>query len=115
MGYDLHITRAAHWTESESDPISLTEWKKYIESDPEMRLDNFAEAKVGGDVLRYENDGLAVWVAYAGHGLDGNMAWFDYREGRIVVKNPDREIVAKMVQIARVFNARVNGDDGEYH
>ena len=41
MGYDVHITRAEHWTESDSTPIGLDEWLSYVGSDPEMRLDNF--------------------------------------------------------------------------
>jgi hypothetical protein len=115
MGYELHITRAQHWTESESHPITLDEWLRYVASDPEMRLDNFAEAKVGDDILRYENDGLAVWVAYSGHGLGGNMAWFDHRREEIIVKNPDREIIGKMQQVAQALGARVMGDEGELY
>ncbi len=44
MGYELRITRAPHWTESETDPITLAEWLQYVASDSEMRLDNFAES-----------------------------------------------------------------------
>ena len=57
--------------------------------------------------------GLAVWAAYSGHDPQGNQAWFDWRDGRIVVKNPDQEILAKMRQVAAHFRARVMGDDGE--
>jgi hypothetical protein len=63
--------------------------------------------------LTYENDGLAVWVAYSGHQRVGNKAWFDYRTGRIIVKNPDDEIIQKMKAIALHSKARVVGDDGE--
>ena len=97
-------------------PIVLDEWLRYVAGDPEMRLDNFAEAEVGGgEVLRYDNNGLAVWTAYSGHGLKGNMAWFDYRRGRIVVKNPDDEILGKMRRIASVLGAKVMGDEGELY
>src|SRR4051794_30235597 len=100
MGYELHITRAACWTESESAPIALAEWLALVARDPEMRLDNFAEAEVEGGVLRVEGEGLAVWRAYSRHGAGGNMAWFDFRRGCVTVKNPDREIIGKMKQIA---------------
>ena len=113
MGYDVHITRADDWTESQTRPIALDEWTGYITSDPEMRLDNSAEADVEGNVISYENEGLAVWTEYSGHGVNGNMAWFDYREGRIVVKNPDEEILGKMKQIAEELKGRVIGDEGE--
>ena len=115
MGYDIHITRAAEWTESEAAPITLDEWKAYVETDPEMRMDNFAETTntAGETPLRYENEGVAVWTAYSGHEEGGNMGWFDYRDGRVVVKNPDDEILAKMKRIAEALGASVMGDDGE--
>lgn len=114
MGYDVHITRAEHWVDSEEFPITLDEWIAYVEQDSEMRLDNFAEATTTeGELIRYENRGLAVWIAYSGHEVGGNMGWFDYWRGEIVVKNPDDEILIKMKQIARRLNARVVGDEGE--
>lgn len=115
MGYEVHITRADEWIESRSSPITLDEWTSYVASDPEMRIDNHAALTLKGDVLSYENEGLAVWTAYSGHEADANMAWFDYNEGRIVVKNPDEEILAKIKQIAEALNARVIGDEGEMY
>jgi hypothetical protein len=111
VGYDVHITRATEWFESEDTPITFEEWTAFVKSDPSMRLDGFAEAAVGG--LRYESPGLAVWTAYSGHGKKGNMAWFDHDEGRITVKNPDEEILGKMRAIAKKLGARVVGDEGE--
>jgi hypothetical protein len=58
---------------------------------------------------------LAVWTVYSGHGLAGNMAWFDYRDGRVVVKGRDPEIIKKMKQIADDLAARVVGDEGEVY
>lgn len=116
MGYDLHITRAEEWYESETNPISLEEWIAYVRSDPEMRLDGYAEAKVPDQgALRYENEGLAVWTSYSGNAKKGNFAWFDFRQGNVVVKDPDDEIIAKMSRIAKVLNARVQGDEGEFY
>lgn len=92
MGYDVHITRKANWFDREPK-ISLDEWLALVASDEEMRLDGYAEARVGSDAsIRVESDGLAVWTAYSGHAANGNMAWFDFREGDIVVKNPDAEL-----------------------
>jgi hypothetical protein len=108
VGYDVHITRAENWTEAESTPIVLDEWLRFVAGDPEMRLDNFAEAEVGGgEVLRYNNNGLAVWTACSGHGVKCNMAWFDYRRGSVVVKTPDDEILGKMRRIASALGAKV--------
>lgn len=114
MGYEVHITRADEWTESEAQPITLAEWLAYVNADPKMRLDRAAEvATPTGETLRYENEGLAVWSAYCCHGIDEDMAWFDYRNGRIVVKSPDEEIRRKMYSIALQFSAQVQGDEGE--
>ena len=55
MGYDVHIIRADHWTESESNPIPLDELLHYVRSDPEMRLEGFAEATTpDGVTIRVE-------------------------------------------------------------
>jgi hypothetical protein len=116
MGYDVHITRAENWTDSEARSITFAEWIAYVDSDPEMRLGGAAEAMAAtGETLRYENEGIAVWTAYSGHGTDGNMAWFDYRDGCIVVKNPDEEIRRKMYSIASALGALVQGDEGELY
>lgn len=114
MGYDVHITRAEEWVDSEEFPITIEEWVEYVRLDPEMRLDNVATAFQDGEPLvSYQNDGLAVWTAYSQNDVDGNLAWFDYGAGEIVVKNPDDEIIEKMKQIAAALNAKVLGDDGE--
>jgi hypothetical protein len=116
VGYDVHITRAEDWLQSKDAPITLAEWKDYTQSDPEMRLDNYAEASTQtGEMIRYESEGLAVWTAYSGHEIDGNMAWFDLCEGRIVVENPDEEIIRKMCAIAQKLDARVQGDELEFY
>ena len=113
MGYDVHITRKENWFD-EGQQISLKEWKSVIATDEEMRLDGHAEATVGGNaVLRMEREGLAVWTAHPRHGIDGGMAWFDYRGGNIVVKNPDSAILKKMWKLALKLQARVQGDDCE--
>jgi prepilin-type processing-associated H-X9-DG protein len=66
-------------------------------------------------VLGYASDGLAVWIAYSKHDPKGNMAWFDWHRGAIVVKNPDDEILGKMKLIAAALGAFVVGDDGELY
>ncbi|KWK77448.1 hypothetical protein [Burkholderia ubonensis] len=115
MGYDVHITRKANWFADEPQ-IDIDEWRTLVASDKEMRLDGYAEAKVGGGaVLRVESEGLAVWVAYSGNAASGNMAWFNFDRGDVVVKNPDAEIFAKMWAIAQKLGARVQGDDGELY
>ncbi|MBB6099564.1 hypothetical protein HNR42_003014 [Deinobacterium chartae] len=113
MGYDLHITRAQHHADSPEFPITLKEWQAYLETDPEMRPDGYAEVRVDAQVLRYENPGLAVWTGWSRHGQGSDCAWFNYDRGEIVVKNPDEEMLEKMKRIARQLGARVMGDEGE--
>jgi hypothetical protein len=75
MGYDVHITRKDEWFDEGGSQIDLKEWLAYIDSDAEMRLDGYAEAKAGsGDILRIESEGLSVWLNYSGHEKNGNMA-----------------------------------------
>jgi hypothetical protein len=114
MGYDVHITRAENWVDSGIQAISVEEWLEYVRSDPEMRLDGRAEARTSdGETAAYENAGLAVWTAYSQDGKEGNHAWFDFRNGCVVVKNPDSEILSKMSRIAAHLRGQVQGDDGE--
>jgi len=112
MGYDVHITRKGNWFDQSRPKISIDEWKALVLSDPDMRLDGYASAVVGdGSVLRVDSEGLAVWTAYAGTGVGGNMAWFDLRQGNVAVKNPDGAILGKMWHLARKLDAKVQGDE----
>src|SRR5580765_6220639 len=36
MGYDLHITRAASWTDSARSPITPSEWQRVVEAHPHL-------------------------------------------------------------------------------
>ncbi|MBX2855175.1 MAG: hypothetical protein KTR21_09315 [Rhodobacteraceae bacterium] len=125
MGYELHITRKAHWADENGPEISLDEWLGYVSADPEMRLDGFAEAPLpGGGVLRAEDQSLAVWTAWPGDGgrdgggdggMDG-LAWMWLSgDGAICAKHPDIDIRRKMWRIAQDFGARLVGDDGEQY
>lgn len=116
MGYEVHITRKDFWSDESGPDLSLEEWIDYVKSDPDMRLDGFAETRTpDGQVLRIESPGLAVWVAYSKHQEDGNKAWFDHLSGSVDMKNPDEEILGKMFEIATALGGKVQGDDGEYY
>ncbi|MGI4821567.1 MAG: hypothetical protein ACRYFV_10195 [Janthinobacterium lividum] len=118
MSYDVHITRKAEsWAaEDDQSAISLAEWLEYVAHDPEMRLDNRSTALVVGiaDTLGVEAAGLSVWLAYSKNGRAGNYAWFSHEADRVTVKNPDEEILGKMLAVAQALGARVQGDDNEY-
>jgi hypothetical protein len=92
MGYDFHITRRDNWYDEGAD-ISADEWLKYVESDPELSID--------------ESNGkyFAIW----------KEDWLDWRRGEIYTKNPRKNLVEKMIQIANRLNAKVQGDEGEVY
>jgi hypothetical protein len=117
MGYDIHITRQENWFDEDSTrQISSNEWESILSSDNEMRLDGFAEATTAnGETIRVSSKGLSVWTKYSGNGLNGNYAWFHYSRGNIVCKNPDDEIISKMLDFAERLNAKVQGDEGEIY
>jgi hypothetical protein len=100
MGYDLHITRAKRWIDSESRPISAEEWLAIVERDPELRL-----AGTNGAYFAY-------WNVPAGKD-DGE--WLDWHGGEIFSKHPSEALIEKMVQIAKALSGTVQGDDGEVY
>jgi hypothetical protein len=97
MGYDLHITRAKFYAANEGHEITADEWMGYVQSDPE---------------LRHFPEGGKYFVRWLGKSKYPDP-WFDWFQGDIYTKNPDKAIVAKMLQIAKALGAHVQGDDGE--
>lgn len=116
MGYDIHITRKANWFDEEGDQITSAEWMAYIRSDPEMRLDGYAQANLrDGSVLRVDDPTMAVWIAHPEHDEHDGMAWLRLSRGAVVAKNPDEATLRKMWCIAEALGAQVQGDDGELY
>ncbi len=117
MGYNLYITRQENWfDENDNKIISIEEWKEYWKGDIEMRLDNFIITKTNHEEdIKLEMDGVAVWTRYSKNGINGNYAWIFYGDGNIECKNPDEEIIGKLIDIASEFNAKVQGDECEVY
>ena len=115
MGYDLHITRKEYWFEEEQNTnnILLEEWLAYIHNpDSELELSDSYWVKVpGSETESHVAPGFCEWIA---HPLD-ERPWFDYSDGNISTKNPDEPTIKKMISIAKEFNAKVQGDDGELY
>ncbi|MBN2711648.1 MAG: hypothetical protein JXR97_04340 [Planctomycetes bacterium] len=117
MGYELYITKKACWFE-DGPVISLQEWQYYVANDPDIRMDNFAEAEnTSGEVIRIECPGIAIWEKWSKNGVDGCYAWMNYNEssGTISVSHPDQEIIGKMWEIAQHFSAIVQGEECEIY
>jgi hypothetical protein len=106
-GYQVNIVK-----ETGKGKIELTDWLNYANRDNEMRLDGFAEATNPlGEHVKIENEGITLWLAHP----ENWSVWFDYRDGKIIVKNPDQESRMKMIDIAKKLGAVVKGEDGEYY
>jgi hypothetical protein len=98
MGYDLHITRRDDWTD-DGDDISDEEFVKYVQADKEFTYPG-------------ENgDDCADWRSPK----SGYQSWLCWSDGQIYTKNPEAELIDKMVAIARALHAEVQGDDGEVY
>lgn len=97
MGYDLHITRAEDWANKDENPISAQEWLELIKDDPEL----IPSPKNG--------EYFVIWrgtVQYP-------ETWFDWQDGDIYTKNPDKATLWKLFQMAQRLRAQLQGDDGE--
>jgi hypothetical protein len=103
VGYNLHITRAPRWWDSEAHPIPAAEWRRLIESDPELHPATDISSGTGSD--------RRVPVCFTGDGGAEEPLWFD--SGRVHIKNPLPTSLRKLKQIADALGARVFGDDGE--
>lgn len=96
MGYDLHITRAQEWFDTAGHEIAAEEWLALVDAEPDLA----PAPEVGGPYF-------AVWV--------GRDAWLSWSDGQVFTKNPDRALLARMVQIAARLDARIQGDEGEFY
>ncbi len=99
MGYDLHITRAADWSENLGLEITAEEWLTIVREDPELRPD----ASNGS------------YAAEWGSADSEHTGWFDWYEGTVYTTDPDGPTVGKMVSLAGFLNGKVQGDDGEVY
>ena len=98
MGYDLHITRRANWSDEGND-ITADEWLELVNNDSELQL-------------KTENGPyFAVWSGKS----TLREPWLDWSRGQIQTKNPDDALIDKMVSIANKLHAVVQGDDGEVY
>lgn len=95
MGYDVHITRAVDWANNKGHEITCDEWQEHFRADPELVPDP-------------ENGPNSVF--WGGHPSKKD-AWLDWSMGNVYTTNPDRQLLEKMLQIAKDLEALVQGDD----
>ena len=99
MGYDVHITRSEDWSDTEGPKITPDEWLAVIQNDPELlpNPENGPYFVIWRGTTRYPE------------------TWFDWLRGNIYTKWPDRATLRKMLQIAELLDAKVQGDEGEIY
>jgi hypothetical protein len=98
MGYGLHITRREQWADEGGD-ISSAEWLQLVAIDPELCL------------VPENGPYFALWSGPSSCA----DPWLDWRGGQVFSKNPDEPLIDKMVDIARILGAKVQGDNGEVY
>lgn len=96
MGYDLHITRRELWFQ-DGDDITIEEFEGCVRADSEFTYPSMMGAN------------YADWKS----AKTGAASWICWEDGRIDTKNPNPELIDKMVKFAEQLRAVVQGDDGE--
>ena len=99
MGYDLHVTRADHWTDAVGHEITTDEWGDVIRWDPDLHPD------------RTNGPNAVTWIDNA----QGHRGWFDWSNGVVYTSDPNPATVEKMITLASRLEARVQGDNGEFY
>ncbi|MDF1674365.1 MAG: hypothetical protein P1U44_01520 [Vicingaceae bacterium] len=104
MGYEIHIER-------ENNKITLAEWNNFIEQSNEFKKVDKLEANnpITGEKIVLESPNTGIWE------IKGLKIPFTFSEkwGWISVKNPEQFIIKKIVEMSKIFNGKVIGEEGE--
>lgn len=92
MGWEMHITRAECWSESETQPIGSEEWVQLVNHDDELAFD------------RRNGEFHAIWKGQ-------ETCWLEWNDGEICSKSPTQPLYEKMLEIATALNAHLRDDD----
>jgi hypothetical protein len=98
MGYDIHITRRQDWADPGND-ITKDEFVRLVRSDAEFHY----PGQNGNDYADWQSP------------TSDYTSWLCWSNGQIYTKNPEEELIDKMVALARTLQAEVQGDDGEVY
>ena len=93
----------------------IREWLFNVNSDKELELTNGYNIKIGSEKEFQNRPGYCEWNAHPVHNEPTARPWFAYWKGIIDTKNPDAPTIRKMMQIASLLNAKVQGDEGEIY
>jgi hypothetical protein len=133
MGYVIYIARSDNGMNDRGRKIPYGEWERVVECDPELEFDRetrvtiaekwrsdrkeYAYAPEDLARLRPENEDdpgvFSECVNWTGHPTAGDGAWFCYCDGRIDTESPDGPTLRKLLKLAEMLGASVQGQEGE--
>lgn len=97
MGYDLHLTRASNWTDSEVEPIPESDWVEFAEASLHVPTDISVDG--GPTIYQLRN-----------HPEAPTLQW---DRGQVTVWGVAEDDAADLLRVAGQLGARLVGDDGE--
>ena len=107
MGYELYITRADNFWETNEQPILEDEWENVANADPDL------EKSQDDWYQRSNEDGSSEqfhpWIIKSHP--ERQPLW--YMDGAINTKNPDEAARKKLFDLSQKLNAKVLGEEGE--
>ncbi|MEU8945329.1 hypothetical protein [Streptomyces sp. NPDC048489] len=106
MGYELHMTRASHWLDSEECPITLHEWIEFGRGSVALQEEGYLDLDSVG------RQPLFTW-----RGADDVTVGFHWFEGRVTSSGahvPGVDLVG-LAGLAAELAAYLIGDDGEQY
>lgn len=99
MGYDVFITRARHHFEGAQTPIAKGDWRALIDNDPDLDAPDEAYPC------------YAVWSGPSRL----QKPWIDWASGNLFTRSPDDAVLRKLIELAELLGARVQGREGEIY
>jgi hypothetical protein len=109
MDYKLYITRAKHFYETNTRPITHLEWVTLAKADPSLRQSSTEFEELVRPDGAVERRYLWAWVEHSA------PVPLQYADGAIFVKSPDKDTIRKLVALADKLNARVIGEESEVY
>lgn len=106
MGYELHMTRASHWLDSEGCPIAFREWIEFAHNSAALR----EEGHLG-------LHGVGRQPAFTWGSPDGVAVGLHWYEGRVILSGahaPGVDLVG-LADLAAGLSANLVGDEGEQY
>ncbi len=103
VGYELHITRAADWSQANEAPIEFEEWTEHAQSNGSL----VEAGTYGTKTFPFEQTIFAV--------IDEHGGTIDWHAGQLTVTGSRDSDLDHLRSIAVALSARVQGDDGEFY